>query len=404
MNRHGDFVVTWNDGYGQDGNYGGVFGQRFDKNGVRVGAEFRVNTYTTNQQGMARVTSDDVGNFTVAWSSYLQDGSTWGVYAQRFGGLLFPGIALDQTPNLGPFLAPRASDGNGVLEPGETARVETTWKNVTGFAQTLTGSVQSFTGPPGPTYTVPDPFANFGTIPNGATQSCAVTGDCYVVGVSSGPRPLTHWDGVLTEGPSSVIFGQAKVWDIHVGESFTDVPKTNAFYKFIEIMLHHRITGGCTATEYCPAGTTTREQMAVFVVVAASGPLFVPPACGPAPMFGDVPITSPFCPFIEELARRGVVSGCGPALYCPAASVTREQMAVFVVRGQDAAANPPACGTPMFSDVPASSVFCRWIEELARRGVVAGCGGGNYCPAAPVTREQMAVFIAGTFGLALYGI
>ena len=52
--------------------------------------------------------------------------------------------------------------------------------------------------------------------------------------------------------------------------------------------------------------------------------------------------------------------------------------------------------------MPASSPFCRWIEELARRGVVAGCGGGNYCPSAAVTREQMAVFLAVTFGLTLY--
>jgi hypothetical protein len=53
--------------------------------------------------------------------------------------------------------------------------------------------------------------------------------------------------------------------------------------------------------------------------------------------------------------------------------------------------------------VPASSPFCRWIEELARRGVVAGCGGGNYCPTMPVAREQMAVFLGVTFGLVLYG-
>jgi hypothetical protein len=57
----------------------------------------------------------------------------------------------------------------------------------------------------------------------------------------------------------------------------------------------------------------------------------------------------------------------------------------------------------MFADVPASSGFCPWIEELARRGVVSGCGGGNYCPAASVTREQMGVFLGETFGLTLYG-
>ena len=78
-------------------------------------------------------------------------------------------------------------------------------------------------------------------------------------------------------------------------------------------------------------------------------------------------------------------------------------MAVFVLATKEPGVTPPACGAPMFNDVPASSPFCRWIEELARRGVVAGCGGGNYCPTAPVTREQMAVFLSGTFGLMLYG-
>ena len=79
-------------------------------------------------------------------------------------------------------------------------------------------------------------------------------------------------------------------------------------------------------------------------------------------------------------------------------------MAIFVLRTLDPALNPPACTTPMYNDVPASSPFCRWVEELTRRGVVNGCGGGNYCPNDGVTREQMSVFITLTFGLTLYHI
>ena len=75
-----------------------------------------------------------------------------------------------------------------------------------------------------------------------------------------------------------------------------------------------------------------------------------------------------------------MVAGCGGGNYCPAQTVTREQMAVFVLRTLDPALDPPACLTPPFADVPAESPFCRWIEELARRQVVTGCGGGNYCP------------------------
>jgi hypothetical protein len=58
---------------------------------------------------------------------------------------------------------------------------------------------------------------------------------------------------------------------------------------------------------------------------------------------------------------------------------------------------------PPFADVPTSSPFCPHIAELQRRGVIGGCGGGNFCPAAGVSRQEMAVFISGTFGLALYG-
>jgi hypothetical protein len=57
----------------------------------------------------------------------------------------------------------------------------------------------------------------------------------------------------------------------------------------------------------------------------------------------------------------------------------------------------------MYSDVPASSPFCKFVEELSRRGVVSGCGGGRYCPTSSVTRDQLAVFVSATFGLTLYG-
>ena len=56
----------------------------------------------------------------------------------------------------------------------------------------------------------------------------------------------------------------------------------------------------------------------------------------------------------------------------------------------------------IYNDVPETHPFCSWIEELANRGVVADCGGGNYCPAAIVRREQMAVFVVDGFGLTLY--
>jgi hypothetical protein len=214
---------------------------------------------------------------------------------------------------------------------------------------------------------------------------------------------VTHWDATSAEVNSN--YG-VKAWSVHVGESFTDVPRSDPFYRFIETMLHLGITGGCSATEYCRASTTTRDAMAVFIL-RANDPTTNPPACVTgSEAFADVPASSPFCRWIEELFRRGIAGGCGNGNYCPSDAVTREAMAVFVLRTLDPALDPPPCvaGAEAFADVPAGSPFCRWIEELARRGVVTGCGGGNYCPTQAVTRDQMSVFLAVTWGLLLYGV
>jgi hypothetical protein len=294
--------------------------------------------------------------------------------------------------------------GNNVLEPNETAvSVAPTWSNTSPVnIASLTGTLSNLTGPAGPTYTIDDNAAAYGALNAGAQASCTSQNNCYAVTVAGATRPVVHWDATATE---SVTTGPTtKDWTLHVGGSFTDVASSSPFYRFIETLLHKGVTGGCTATAYCPLVSTTREQMSVFVLIAKEGAGYSPAACGATTMFSDVPASSPFCRFIEELARRGVVAGCGPGVYCPTAPVSREQMAVFVLRTLDPALNPPACGTPVFADVPASSPFCRWIEELARRGVVTGCGGGNYCPTAPVSREQMGVFLSATFGLTLYGI
>jgi hypothetical protein len=286
--------------------------------------------------------------------------------------------------------------GNNVLEPLEAALVRPSWRNNGPAPAALVGTASNFTGPAGPVYTLIDSSASYGTIAPGLSAECT---DCYQLGVG-GMRPLQHWDAMVLETPAPL--GSAKTWTLHVGNSFTDVPPANPFYRFVEALFHKGITSGCGTDIYCPSSSTSREQMSVFVLVAKEGSGYSPPACAPPNTFGDVPETSPFCRFIEELASRGVVSGCGGGNYCPMDPVSREQMAVFVLATLDPTLSPPPCTTPIFGDVPTISPFCRWIEELARRGVVTGCGGGNYCPADPVTREQMGVFITETFSLRLY--
>ncbi len=83
MNASGAFVVTWQS-YAQDGSDYGIYAQRYDAAGVPQGAEFRVNTTTANRQWAAPVAMDGAGNFVVAWVSDYQDGGLGGIYAQRF--------------------------------------------------------------------------------------------------------------------------------------------------------------------------------------------------------------------------------------------------------------------------------------------------------------------------------
>ncbi len=80
----GNFVVVWGASGGQDGDGDGVFGQRFDAAGSPVGGEFQVNTYSTSYQVRPAVAADVSGNFAVVWTSVGQDGSSNGVFGQRF--------------------------------------------------------------------------------------------------------------------------------------------------------------------------------------------------------------------------------------------------------------------------------------------------------------------------------
>ena len=214
-------------------------------------------------------------------------------------------------------------------------------------------------------------------------------------------RPVLHWDARLQE---TLTLSLPHTWALHLGESFPDVPTDNQFYRFIETLFHNGVTGGCVGG-YCPGDPVTRAQMAVFLLKAKSGSAHVPPPCT-GTVFTDVPCTgSPFDSWIEELASLQITGGCGNGNYCPNNTVTRQQMAVFLLKALEGSGYiPPAC-TGVFDDVACPSQFADWIEELADRAITGGCSvtPALYCPTNPNNRGQMAVFLVKTFGLVLYG-
>ena len=67
------------------------------------------------------------------------------------------------------------------------------------------------------------------------------------------------------------------------------------------------------------------------------------------------------------------------------------------IRWRRTVSPPPAFAT--FGDVPTGHPFFQYVEALYDSGITAGCGSGNYCPDAPLTRGQMAVFLSKALGL-----
>lgn len=83
MDSAGDYVIAWQSNY-QDGSHSGIYAQRYNSVGTALGAEFRVNTYTTADQMAPSIAMDSAGDFVITWVSYGQDGDGGGVYAQRY--------------------------------------------------------------------------------------------------------------------------------------------------------------------------------------------------------------------------------------------------------------------------------------------------------------------------------
>lgn len=174
---------------------------------------------------------------------------------------------------------------------------------------------------------------------------------------------------------------------------FSDVPNTNAFFKFINLLYQKGITGGCLVDplEYCPDATTTRGEMAVFIITAMFGGNSF--SYSTTPYFTDVPPSNLFFKFIQKMRDLGITAGCGANSYCPDDPVTRGEMAVLLMAARYGTIPFTYPSTPYFTDVPATSGYFPFVQKMAQLGITAGCAVGVYCPNDSLTRGQMAVFI-----------
>jgi hypothetical protein len=137
----------------------------------------------------------------------------------------------------------------------------------------------------------------------------------------------------------------------------------------------------------------------------------------------DVSATVSLCDALGNCSGGGVVSSSGNGTPCGFVSKDvsslniqvdnyRNQVTAQVLTGSGTSATrfsgvilgyklqvSPAPVFPDFNDVPTSHPFFQFVEALYASGITAGCGSGNYCPDAPLTRGQMAVFLSKALGL-----
>lgn len=174
---------------------------------------------------------------------------------------------------------------------------------------------------------------------------------------------------------------------------FTDVPIDHPVVDYIKLLSQTSVTKGCDATRFCPNDSTTRGQMAVFLVRALQGSDNFPYPT--TPYFTDVSPSDFYFSHVQRMRQLGITSGCTPTLFCPLEAVTRAEMAALMIHALYEKAGMTQAA--YFTDQPPANVFFPFVQQMRDLGITAGCTAGTYCPSTPVTRWQMATFLIRAF-------
>ncbi len=437
MGSTGDFLVLWTDSgptqtAGRDGSGKGVYGQRFDNSGAMVGADFRVNASTAGDQSEAETAIDAAGNFVVAWRGV--DASYDGVFAQRFDA---SAGKLGSETQVNTYTTD-SQYGHDVAMMGNGDFLITWWgagpQDYSLFAQRFhaDGTRRGGVFDPDPLLPAQVSPASVAIndagrfviawspwdVPGNMGVAARIGGfpDAKPMSVderAAGARPdlsapaVSNQNGILEVGervtvdtgwanPSTtnlVLAGTASNLTGPAGPGYT-IPDAAADYGTI---LAGSSADCFSATANCyeveVTGTRPAGHFDATFDEALSTGVAKTWTLHVGESFPDVPASNQFYGFIENLFHNGITGGCGLGNYCPATPVNRAQMAVFLLKSAHGSGYlPPPCAG-IFGDVPCPSAFAAWIEQLAAEGITGGCGTGNYCPGNPVTRAQMAVFL-----------
>jgi FG-GAP-like repeat/S-layer homology domain len=223
---------------------------------------------------------------------------------------------------------------------------------------------------------------------------CTVSGTLVTILASGGRSITASQPGSATYAPATPITQTFTVYFNDVQPLSVD--PSDFYYNAINLFAQYGITAGCGNNNFCPGQNVTRAQMAIFIIRAIFGNANFPYST--TPHFADVGPSDFGFKWIQAMYELGISAGCGNGNYCPNDSITRAQMAVFITAARFEGTTFDYPSTPYFTDVlppseDPSDVFFKFVQRMKTEGITSGCTATTFCPASPVTRGQMAVFI-----------
>lgn len=167
---------------------------------------------------------------------------------------------------------------------------------------------------------------------------------------------------------------------------FNDMENTVWAKEAVSNLYKAGIISGKSKTEFVPSDVVTREEFTKMVVLAFLG--------NPGDVecdFGDVSGWS--APYIALAANQGVVSGVGDGIFNPKGNISREQAATIIARAINKGGEFEEYKTNFDDNTSISSWAKEGVAFLAGKGIVSGRGNNLFCPADNMTRAEAAVII-----------
>lgn len=187
--------------------------------------------------------------------------------------------------------------------------------------------------------------------------------------------------------------------------SFVDVPADHWAFDSIEALYQAGYIAGCSTTPpmYCPDQTMTRAESAVFVERGVWSAGYIP-SQPTLQVFTDVPLGEWFAKWADGLWEDGYTAGCGtsPLAFCPLQQHSMAEGAVFFLRMLNGPGFEPPPAEGIFTDIPASAWYARWVEAAYHAGLYTACQTVpdlRACPDFPLTRAMGAYMMTQAKGM-----